>query len=103
MNRKISNFRKIFSFIKNNFIEIFFLLFIILLILFSNTNLSAAKNGLNLWANSVVPALLPFFIATELLSYTNIAQNMSKILDPIMQPLFNVPRMRCLCLLIRSY
>lgn len=42
------------------------------LILFSRDNLVASKEGLSLWASSVVPALLPFFIACELLSCTNI-------------------------------
>lgn len=42
------------------------------LILFSRDNLAASKEGLSLWASSVVPALLPFFIACELLSSTNL-------------------------------
>jgi len=42
------------------------------LILFSRDNLTASKDGIYLWASSVVPALLPFFIACELLSCTNI-------------------------------
>ena len=65
--------------------------FTIFLVLFSSSNLSAAKNGLILWAMSVVPSLLPFFIATELLSYTNIINILGKILNRFMMPLFNVP------------
>ena len=42
------------------------------LITFSKDNLAASKEGISLWATSVVPALLPFFIACELLSSTNI-------------------------------
>lgn len=60
------------------------------LIIFSRNNLSAAKNGLVLWANSVVPSLFPFFIATELLSYTNFAYILGKFLNKIMKPIFNV-------------
>ena len=60
------------------------------LIIFSKNNLSAAKNGLVLWANSVVPSLFPFFIATELLSYTNFAYILGKFLNKIMKPIFNV-------------
>lgn len=66
-------------------------LFTLFLILFSNSNLSAAKKGLSLWANSVVPSLLPFFIATELLGYTNIIPMFGKLLNKFMRPLFNVP------------
>lgn len=66
-------------------------LFTLFLIVFSNTNLSAAKKGLSLWANSVVPSLLPFFIATELLGYTNIISILGKMLNKLMRPIFNVP------------
>ena len=50
----------------------------------------AVKNGLSLWANSVVPSLFPFFVATELLSHTNIINQLGNILNFIMKPLFNV-------------
>ena len=49
------------------------------------------NRGLLLWANSVLPSLLPFFIATELLSYTNIIPLCGRLLSPIMKPIFNVP------------
>ena len=60
------------------------------LVLFSNSNLEAAKSGIVLWANSVVPSLLPFFIATELLCSTNLIYILGKILNIFMNPLFNV-------------
>lgn len=44
-----------------------------------------------LWANNVIPSLFPFFIATELLGYTNIIPKIGKLLNPIMKPIFNVP------------
>ena len=65
--------------------------FTVFLILFSSENLSAAKNGLVLWAMSVVPSLLPFFIATELLGYTNIVPLLGRFLNKFMRPIFNVP------------
>lgn len=65
--------------------------FTIFLVLFSSNNLIAAKNGLILWAMSVVPSLLPFFIATELLSYTNVVSFLGKVLNKFMRPVFNVP------------
>ena len=60
------------------------------LIIFSNANLSAAKNGLVLWANSIVPSLFPFFVATELLSHTNFIYYAGKISNKFMNPIFNV-------------
>lgn len=80
-----------FSKFKNNFISVVFVLFTIFLVIFSNSNLQAAKNGLELWTKSVVPALLPFFIATELLSHTNVISFLGKFLNKCMRPLFNVP------------
>ena len=60
------------------------------LVIFSNTNLSAAKNGLVLWANSIVPSLFSFFVATELLSHTNFTYYLGKILNKFIKPIFNV-------------
>ena len=77
--------------VKKYFFTILFLLFTITLILFSASNLDAARNGLYLWASSVVPTLLPFFIATELLCKTNFIQILGKYLNKFMKPLFNVP------------
>ena len=76
--------------IKKYILPTIFSLFIICLVIFSKDNLDAAKNGLILWANNVVPSLFPFFIATELLGYTDISYRFGKILSPIMKPLFNV-------------
>ena len=77
--------------IKKNILTILLCIFIICLLVFSKTNISSAKSGLSLWANSVVPSLFPFFIAIELLNHTNIAHILGKILNKLMRPLFNVP------------
>ena len=77
--------------IKKNILAIVFTMFLIFLVIFSQTNLFAAKNGLILWAKNVVPSLFPFFIATELLNYTNIPYYLGKITNKFMRPLFNVP------------
>lgn len=77
--------------LKSMILPVIFVLFTIGLILFSNSNLIAAKNGLKLWANNVVPTLFPFFIATNLLSHTNVIYYISKAFNKIMKPLFNVP------------
>ena len=77
--------------IKKLFLPTCICLFTMFLLLFSNSNLSSAKTGLSLWANSVVPSLLPFFIATELLGYTNVVSILGKLLNRFMKPVFNVP------------
>ena len=76
---------------KKSFIPFCICLFTIFLLIFSNANLSSAKTGLALWANSVVPSLLPFFIATELLGYTNVISILGRLLNKFMRPIFNVP------------
>ena len=76
--------------LKNHILPLIFLLFTICLVLFSNLNLSAAKKGLELWVNSVIPSLFPFFVATELLSRTDIPHILGRIFNRFMLPLFNI-------------
>lgn len=87
----------IFLSLKRNILPLLFCLFTVCLVVFSNSNLVATRSGLLLWANNVIPSLFPFFIATELLGYTNIISKVGKLLNPIMRPIFNVPGHRCLC------
>lgn len=77
--------------IKELILPFLFVLFTISLVIFSNSNLVASRNGLKLWAKNVVPSLFPFFIATNLLSHTNVINYISKYCDKFMRPLFNVP------------
>lgn len=76
--------------IKRNFFSLIFIGFTASLLLFSSSNLPAVKNGLALWANSVVPSLFPFFVATELLMHTNIIYQLGNLLNNFMQTFFNV-------------
>lgn len=78
--------------IRKLFFPLIILIFTLCLLIFSKSNLPAVKNGLNLFANSVVPSLLPFFIATEMLMHTEIVNQIGYILNPIMKPLFNIRR-----------
>lgn len=89
MNNK--KFRCVTFSLKNKLYIIIFCSFILCLVLFSNTNLASAKEGLFLWANSVVPTLFPFFVATELLNNTNFIPMLGKYLNKFMRPIFKVP------------
>ncbi len=77
--------------IKKMILPACFCLFTIGLVIFSKNNLAASKSGLSLWANHVVPSLLPFFMATELLSHTNVIFVLGRVLNSIMMPVFRVP------------
>ncbi len=61
------------------------------MVLFPEDAFAAAKEGLNLWFNVVFPALLPFFIAAELLIGVGVVHFMGVLLEPLMRPIFNVP------------
>ena len=77
--------------IENVFFTIIFSLFIFSLIIFSKSNILSVKSGLNIFINSIIPSLLPFFVATELLSYTNIIHIIGNLLNKFMKPIFNLP------------
>lgn len=81
----------IFLSFKRNILPFLFVLLAICFVVFSKTNLIAAKTGLTLWATSVVPSLFPFFVVTELLSHTNLIYHIGRLFDKVMRPLFNVP------------
>ena len=76
--------------IKKRILPFIITIFTLCLVLFSTSNLNATKNGLNLWVTSVVPSLFPFFVATELLTYTNIPFLLGMLFNIFMKPLFNV-------------
>lgn len=76
--------------LKRNLLPLLFLGFTFCLLIFSKSNLPAVKSGLALWANSVVPSLFPFFVATELLMHTNIITLFGNLLNHFMKPFFNI-------------
>lgn len=59
---KSKKFNIILISLKNTIIPIILCSFMIFLILFSTSNIIAAKNGLELWATTVVPSLFPFYL-----------------------------------------
>lgn len=65
--------------------------FIICMIIYPAAVFQASKTGVNAWWNIVFPALLPFFISSELLMNYGVIQFMGVLLEPVMRPLFNLP------------
>lgn len=64
--------------------------FNILIILFPNTTIVSAKNGLLLWFNNVVPSLLPFIIGMNILSMTGFVTLIGTMLEPVMRKIFKI-------------
>ena len=71
---------------------IFFVIFItIATVQHPKDAFDSAMVGLQLWWNVVFPALLPFFILSEMLMGLGAVHFIGVILEPLMRPLFNVP------------
>ena len=53
--------------------------------------LSAAKRGIDLCLNTVIPSLFPFFVCSGILSASSLAITCGKALSVFMRPLFRLP------------
>lgn len=71
-------------------IPIIVLIFNILIILVPNLVINSARNGLLLWVNNILPALLPFIIGTNLLIKLGFIDFLGSILENLMQKVFHV-------------
>ncbi|MCX7921260.1 MAG: sporulation integral membrane protein YlbJ [Clostridia bacterium] len=87
--RKFQGSRVIY--LKNLLLPFATISFILCLVLFSKTAVSAASQGITLWLNVVFPSLFPFFVASQLLNKTGFVRAIGILFEPIMRPLFNVP------------
>lgn len=67
------------------------LMLIILMVIFPETAISAAVRGLSIWWDILFPALLPFFVISEMLLGFGIVHFLGALLDPLMRPVFRVP------------
>ena len=71
-------------------IPIMVAIFNIIIIIMPNLVISSAKNGLLLWFNNILPAILPFLIGTNLLIRLGFIDFLGNLLEPFMQKIFNV-------------
>lgn len=60
------------------------------LIIFPADSVEAAKSGLQLCGNVIIPSLFPFFVLSSLVVQTGLTTYAGKLMEPIMRPLFNV-------------
>lgn len=66
-------------------------LFNVFLLMYPREVLNAAREGLGLWFNNVLPSMLPFIIGTNILTGMGFAHFLGMLLSPVVTPLFNVP------------
>lgn len=83
-------FKKITTKILNACLPLGILAIIYTLISQSSTTATAITATMNVWWQNVVPALLPFFILSELMQKLGIMKALSIWLEPLMQPLFRL-------------
>ncbi len=67
------------------------LAFVLCLVIFPETTVSAAAGGFKLWLEAVVPSLMPFIVVSNLLVQSGFAKSAGILLEPLMRPLFNIP------------
>lgn len=58
---------------------------------FPDQAFQASFEGLQLWFEIVLPALLPFFVISEILMGLGVIRALGVLLEPIMQPAFRIP------------
>lgn len=61
------------------------------MVVYPDVAFQSAVKGLRLWWDIVFPALLPFFIGSEILMGLGVVHFMGVLLEPLMRPLFNCP------------
>lgn len=61
------------------------------LMLFPQDAMAAAKDGLLLCFNVIIPSLFPFFVLSALVVDLGLAAHLGRALEGLMQPLFRVP------------
>ncbi|UJF35304.1 nucleoside recognition domain-containing protein [Paenibacillus hexagrammi] len=64
---------------------------VISIILFPDEAFRASLEGLTVWWKLVFPALMPFFILTELLTGLGVIQGVGMLLTPLMRFIFRLP------------
>lgn len=83
---KIVRNQKLYDF----FICVALLAAVVALCMFPQESVQAAKDGLTLCANVIIPSLFPFFVLSNMTVSLGLVRYFGKLLEPLMRPLFNV-------------
>ena len=85
---------------KYKFILILLLLFTFLILFNPKLAVEGAKNGLNLWFQSLLPTLLPFMILSGILIETKIFLPFCRWIHPVFEHLFHISAEGCIALFL---
>ncbi len=80
----------IFKLIKYFLPKFIVLLLIIGIMIFPNESIKAAKDGILIWINILMPSLLPFIIGANLIVSLKVVDIVGAIINPITKFIFNV-------------
>ncbi len=69
-----------------------------ILLLTPKISIEGARSGLTLWANTVVPSLLPSMILTSFLVRIRATSMISKVVSPVFSRAFKLSREGCFCI-----
>ena len=72
------------------FPKLIVIILIIGIVIFPNDSILAAKNGINIWVNILIPSLLPFIIGANLIVSIKVVDIIGALINPITQFIFNV-------------
>lgn len=64
---------------------------VVAMVFYPEDAFNSAVSGLVVWWDVVFPALLPFFIGSEILMGLGVVHFMGVLLEPFMRPVFNLP------------
>lgn len=76
---------------RSRLLAFFVLLLAIVIVFYPEISFRASLEGLKLWFEIVLPALLPFFIMADLLMGLGVVHFIGSLLEPLMRPLFKIP------------
>ena len=60
------------------------------LLLYPQASMEAARTGIQLCGNVIIPSLFPFFVLSSLVVELGLAEYLGRLLERLMRPLFNV-------------
>lgn len=79
------------AWIKSLFLGVAALFLVVSLVMYPEAAFQSSLEGLKIWWEVVFPALLPFFIASEILMGFGVVHFLGVLLEPFMRPVFRVP------------
>lgn len=86
----MGDFMYISKLTKYFFPKLIVIILIIGIVIFPNDSILAAKNGINIWVNILIPSLLPFIIGANLIVSIKVVDIIGALINPITQFIFNV-------------